>query len=140
MRIDKDCIFCKIVAGDIPSTKLFEDDAVLAFMDIMPLNRGHLLVIPKEHFETVFDITPELYGRLYAEVCRFARAVKASIEPPGLNVMQLNGRAGNQVVKHLHIHVVPRWEGDGLTICAWEPVPGDMNDIARAAEIVKEKL
>jgi histidine triad (HIT) family protein len=140
MRTDKQCIFCKIVAGDIPSIKLFEDEAVLAFMDIMPLNRGHLLVIPKEHFETVFDIEPDLYGRLCSVACRLAKAVKAAIEPPGLNVMQLNGRAGNQVVQHLHIHLVPRWEGDGLTICAWEPVPGDMTDIARAAEIIKAKL
>lgn len=140
MRRDRDCVFCKIVAGEVPSTKLFEDETILAFMDIMPLNRGHLLVIPKEHVETVFDIEPELYGRLYSVVCRLAKAVKASIAPHGANVMQLNGKAGNQVVKHLHIHLVPRWEADGLTICSWEPIPGDMSDITRAAENIKANL
>jgi histidine triad (HIT) family protein len=140
MKTSKDCIFCKIVAGEIPCTRVFEDDFVLAFMDISPLNKGHLLVIPKEHFLDIIEIDPKLYGHLASVVCNLAKAVKASIDPEGMNVMQLNGKAGNQVVPHLHMHLVPRWTGDGLTICAWEPIPGDKNEIMKDSESIKAKL
>ncbi|MGC9028946.1 MAG: HIT domain-containing protein, partial [Desulfomonilaceae bacterium] len=79
MNVRSDCIFCKIVAGDIPCTKVFEDSRVLSFMDICPLNKGHLLVIPKEHFETILDIPPELYGHMASVVCRIARAVQDAL-------------------------------------------------------------
>jgi histidine triad (HIT) family protein len=140
MSAKEDCIFCKIISGKLPGTKIYEDDDAVVIMDIMPLNRGHLLVIPKEHFENILEIDPELYGRLHTIVAKTAGAVDASISPEGMNVMQLNGKAGNQVVPHVHIHLVPRWEGDGLTICGWEPVPGDMDDIAASAEEIKAKL
>lgn len=140
MKTSKDCIFCKIVAGEIPCTKVFEDDFVLAFMDISPLNKGHLLVIPKEHFLDIIEIDPKLYGHMASVVCNLAKAVKASIDPEGMNVMQLNGKAGNQVVPHLHMHLVPRWTGDGLTICAWEPIPGDKDAIMKDADNIKANL
>ncbi len=140
MKTSKDCIFCKIVAGEIPCIKVYEDESALAFMDISPLNEGHLLVIPKEHFETILDVEPELYGRLAAILCRLAKAVNAGLAPDGMNLMQLNGKAGNQVVPHVHLHLVPRWTGDGLTITAWEPVPGDMARIAATAEVIKGRL
>jgi histidine triad (HIT) family protein len=140
MKTSKDCIFCKIVAGEIPCTKVFEDDFVLAFMDISPLNKGHLLVIPKEHLLDIIEIDPKLYGHVASVICNLAKAVKASIDPEGMNVMQLNGKAGNQVVPHLHMHLVPRWTGDGLAICAWEPIPGDKNEIVKDAESIKAEL
>lgn len=140
MNTRNDCIFCKIVAGEIPCTKLFEDDEVLSFMDISPLNRGHLLVIPKEHYETILDIPPELYGFIAQAICKIAKVVGASLEPHGMNVMQLNGEAGNQVVPHVHMHLVPRWFDDKLTICSWEPVLGDREDIALAAEEIKARI
>jgi histidine triad (HIT) family protein len=112
----------------------------LAFMDISPLNKGHLLVIPKEHCLDIIEIDPKLYGHLASVICNLAKAVKASIDPEGMNVMQLNGKAGNQVVPHLHMHLVPRWTGDGLAICAWEPIPGDKNEIMKDAESIKAKL
>jgi len=140
MNVRSDCIFCKIVAGVIPCTKLFEDDKVLSFMDISPLNKGHLLVIPKEHYETILDIPPELYGLMALLVCKIAKAVGASLEPHGMNVMQLNGEAGNQVVPHLHMHLVPRWFNDKLTICSWEPVTGDRAEITLAADEIKSKI
>lgn len=135
-----DCIFCKIAAGEIPCSKVFEDDATLAFMDIAPLNKGHVLVIPKNHFGNILEIDEETYGRLFSVICRIAKAVGAGISPDGMNVLQLNGKAANQVVPHLHIHIVPRWTGDGLTISAWEPVTGDMKDISATAELIKSKL
>ncbi len=140
MKRRDDCIFCKIVAGEIPCTRVYEDDRVLAFMDICPLNKGHLLVIPKEHFEHIGEIDPELYGYLYAVICRLAQATREALQPPGMNVMQLNGKAGNQVVPHVHVHLVPRWEGDGLAICAWEPVAGNKDEIAAHAANIKSKL
>ena len=140
MRTRSDCIFCKIVAGQIPCTKVFEDDSALAFMDICPLNKGHLLVIPKEHHEDILEMEPGLYGHLASLICKLAKAVNLSLAPHGMNVMQLNGKAGNQVVPHVHLHLVPRWEGDALTICAWEPVPGDPNEITAVADTIKAKL
>jgi histidine triad (HIT) family protein len=135
-----DCIFCKIAAGEIPCTKIFEDDITLAFMDIAPISKGHLLVIPKNHFDNILEIDEETYGRLFSVICRVAKAVGASIIPDGMTVMQLNGKAANQEVPHLHIHIVPRWTGDGLKISAWDSVPGDMKDISHNAENIKSKL
>jgi histidine triad (HIT) family protein len=140
MGKSEDCIFCKIVAGQVPCCKVFEDNRALAFMDIMPLNKGHLLVVPKDHSENIFEIDDDLYGHLMSLISRLAKAVKAAVQPDGMNIMQLNGRAGNQVVPHLHIHIVPRWTGDGLTITAWNPVPGNMDEISAAAELIKSRL
>lgn len=140
MRMDKDCIFCRIVAGEVPSTRIYEDERTLAFMDIMPLNKGHILVIPKEHFGSIVDIDPQLYGHLASVISRMAKAVQATLNPDGMNVLQLNGRAGNQLVPHLHVHLVPRWTGDGLTISSWEPVMGNQEEIAATAELIKAVL
>ncbi len=129
MKTDPDCIFCKIVAGEIPCTKVFEDELVLAFMDISPLNKGHVLVVPKEHFGTVLEMTAPLYGHCASVLCTLAKAAQKALEPDGINFMQLNGKAANQMVPHVHMHLVPRWEGDGLTISAWEPQPGDQDAI-----------
>lgn len=135
-----DCIFCKIVRGQIPCVKVFEDEKALAFMDIAPLNQGHILVIPKNHYETILDIEPESYGWLAKITSRISVAIQKSVNPDGINIMQLNGKAANQVVPHLHIHIVPRNYGDGLSICAWEPAPGPMDQIKATAEAIKAYL
>lgn len=140
MRTMEDCIFCKIVAGKIPCTKVYEDDVALAMMDISPLNRGHLLVVPKEHFGNIVEIDPGLYGHICSLTCTISKAVQTALNPDGMNVQQLNGKAANQVVPHLHIHLVPRWEGDGITISNWDPVMGDQDDIAAAAQAIRSKL
>lgn len=134
------CIFCKLVAGEIPSHRVYEDDDTVAFMDISPLSRGHLLVVPRAHHAQIFDIDPELYGRVATVAARVAAALRKSLAPDGLNVMQLNGESANQAVPHLHIHLVPRWESDGLSISKWEPVPGDMDAIAATAASVRELM
>ncbi|MGC8658111.1 MAG: HIT family protein [Desulfomonilaceae bacterium] len=135
-----DCIFCKIVNGQIPCVKVFEDENALAFMDIAPLNQGHILVIPKNHYETILDIEPDLYGWLGKIASNISVAIQKTLNPDGINIMQLNGKAANQVVPHLHIHIVPRNYGDGLSICAWEPVPGSMDQIKATAEAVRANL
>ncbi|MFH0825186.1 MAG: HIT family protein [Pseudomonadota bacterium] len=140
MKSSDDCIFCRIVAGTIPCVKVFEDDKVLAFMDVNPLNRGHLLVIPKEHWVTIDEVDPDLYAHVGSVLCRLAKAVRSAVNPEGMTVMQLNGRAGNQVVPHLHVHLVPRWENDGLPITAWDPVPGDPAERVEIAEAIKAAL
>jgi histidine triad (HIT) family protein len=140
MSLNENCIFCKIIAGQIPSIKIYEDQICLAFMDISPLNEGHLLVVPKDHCETILEISPEEYGHLYQTACKLAAIVKNTLNPDGINIMQLNGKAANQVVPHLHVHLVPRWNGDGLTISAWEPIMGDKSQINSVAEKIKSNL
>ncbi|MGD9817583.1 MAG: HIT family protein [Desulfomonilaceae bacterium] len=140
MRKDDSCIFCKIVEGFIPCIKVYEDDRLLAFMDINPLNTGHTLVIPKEHFENIFEIPAEDYGSLSSVASKIASAIKKALNPDGINIMQLNGKAANQVVPHLHMHITPRWHGDNLTISSWEPKPGDVESIKENAQAIIAQL
>jgi histidine triad (HIT) family protein len=135
-----DCIFCKIVNNEIPSVKVYEDDRVFAFLDINPLNAGHLLVIPKAHAETIHEISEADFVAVAAATHKLATAVKKALNPDGINLMQLNGKAANQVVPHLHVHIVPRWSGDGLTICKWELVAGDMEAIKAVAEKIQKAM
>ncbi len=109
-----DCIFCKIVAGEIPSAKLYEDEHVLAFMDINPLAEGHVLVIPKVHYETLDEMSADDVAALTRCLPGLVRAVRSAVHADGLNVLQNNGRVSGQVVMHVHIHLIPRVPGDGL--------------------------
>lgn len=135
-----DCIFCKIVSNEIPSIKVYEDDRVFAFMDINPLNDGHLLIVPKTHAATVHEITEADFLAVMSATHKLTAAVKKALNPEGINLMQLNGRAANQVVPHLHVHIVPRWSGDGLPISQWEPVTGNMEKIEGVAEKIQRAL
>ena len=135
-----DCIFCKIVSGDIPSVKVYEDDRVLAFMDINPINDGHLLIIPKAHASTIHEIAEADFLAVMAAARKLAVAVQGALNPDGINLMQLNGKAANQVVPHLHVHIVPRWSGDGVTVSRWEIVPGDMQKIKSLGEQIQKAL
>ena len=135
-----DCIFCKIAAGEIPSVKVYEDDRVLAFMDINPLSEGHLLIIPKAHAATIYEITEDDFLAVMSATHKLADAVKKALNPDGINLLQLNGRAANQVVPHLHMHIVPRWSGDGLTISQWDMVAGDMENIKAVAEKIQGEM
>jgi histidine triad (HIT) family protein len=135
-----DCIFCKIVRNEIPSVKAYEDDRVLAFMDINPLNEGHLLIVPKGHAATLHEITEADFLAVMSVTHKLAAAVKKALNPEGINLLQLNGKAANQVVPHLHVHIVPRWSGDGLTISQWEMVAGDMEKIRGVAEKIQSEI
>ena len=110
----KDCIFCKIVSGQIPATKIFEDDVVLVFLDIGPISDGHALVVPKQHFEKLHDCQPDLLGQVCSRLGKIAGAVVAAMNCDGYNVLCNNGRAAGQVVEHLHFHIIPRNLGDGV--------------------------
>lgn len=133
------CIFCKIVKGEIPAVKVYEDEKVLAFMDINPINDGHTLVIPKKHAENIFEISPEDLSEVISVAHKIARAIKNSLNPEGLTVVQLNGRVAGQMVPHFHVHLIPRKEDDPLKI-SWMMIPGDMGKIRTAAEKIKNNL
>ncbi len=111
--MSNNCIFCKIVAGTLPCTKIYEDDDLLAFMDIGPVVKGHSLVIPKKHYNTIED-TPEIVlQKLIVVVKKIACAQKRALNADGINVSQANGQTAGQVVPHLHFHIIPRFETDG---------------------------
>lgn len=111
-----DCIFCKIVRGEIPSNKLYEDADTLAFLDINPVNPGHTLVIPKQHAKNIFDISAEQWAKVQATVHQLARAVEQAVSADGVNVMMNNREHAGQVVDHAHVHLIPRFKGDGLKL------------------------
>ena len=139
MASDPNCIFCKIVKGEIPSFRLYEDAETLAFMDINPVHDGHCLVIPKAHSTNVFEIDPEDFAAAARTAAKLARAVKAAIPCDGFNLMQANGKGAGQSVGHLHLHILPRRSGDGL-LFNWEPKPGERDRIAAVAERIREFL
>jgi histidine triad (HIT) family protein len=126
------CIFCRIVAGELPSDRLFEDDRTLAFMDNRPGPRGHSLVIPQRHAEGVYDVDPEELAAVARTAQRVARAAKDGLGCGGVNLVQSTGAVAFQTVFHLHFHVIPRYEDDDVRL-PWLPKPGDPKSIADAA-------
>ncbi|MBI4021566.1 MAG: HIT family protein [Candidatus Aenigmarchaeota archaeon] len=109
----KDCLFCRIVQGEIPSKKVYEDSGALAFLDINPRNPGHTLVIPKRHAETIFDLPEAEAARLFPAVKKVAAMVKSGMQAQGISICQNNGSAAGQVVGHLYVHVIPRFLSEG---------------------------
>jgi len=112
---DDACVFCKITRKQASASVVYEDESVLAFLDIRPLNEGHTLVIPKEHYATVFDAPEELVANIHKIVKRVAIAVREVTRADGVSIIQQNGKAADQEVFHLHVHVIPRFEGQKLT-------------------------
>ena len=112
MNHDPNCVFCKIAAGQIPAAKVYEDDEVLAFLDIGPLAPAHTLLIPKAHYETLDQVPPELAAAMGELLPSLVRAVQAAAGAEGANVLQNNGRVAHQAVPHVHFHVIPRKSGD----------------------------
>ena len=134
-----DCVFCKIIAGEIPCFKLHEDDDTLAFMDINPASEGHALVIPKEHSADVHGISDAAISSTVVTAKKIASAIEKTLNPGGLNLVQCNGPAAAQSVLHFHMHVLPRNEGDELKL-NWGLQPGDMNAIGKLAERIRAHL
>lgn len=114
-----DCIFCKIIKGEIPAVKVYENDKVVAFLDIHPINPGHTLVVPKEHFENLLDGGDEILKEVMLTIRQVAWAITKAFDLKGFNVEQNNGRVAGQVIPHLHWHIIPRFPDDGL-----RPWPG----------------
>ncbi len=134
-----DCIFCKIIAGQIPCHKLYEDDTVLAFLDIGPLSRGHCLVIPKAHYATLDETPPQVVAACASVLPRLGQAVVAVTGAAGWNVLQNNGAVAGQEVGHVHFHVIPRNKDDGQGF-RWPAGKLDPGDAKRLVEEIAEKL
>jgi len=139
MSDEAECIFCKIVAGEIPCFRIYEDEATLAFMDINPANEGHALVIPKVHAADVHAISEEAIAATVVTARKVAGAVTRVMTPEGLNLLQCNGPAAAQSVMHFHMHVLPRCEGDEL-LMNWGLAPGEMDAIGALAERIRAEL
>ncbi len=108
MNSSEDCIFCKIVRGEIPASVVFEDEVVLAFMDVFPVTDGHCLIIPKNHYENMFDIDPHVISHLGRKLADLTRSVNRAFQPEGVLNIAANGSGAGQEVPHLHFHVIPR--------------------------------
>ncbi len=132
------CVFCAIVAGRLPSHQVWQDAATLAFMDIRPACEGHLLVIPRRHFETLYEADDETLAAVAASTRRVALALRAALEPDGLSVVQANGEAAGQSVAHYHVHLLPRTRGQRLRMHGAEP--GDPERLAALAARIAERL
>lgn len=125
------CIFCKIVEGSLPSEKIYEDEHVVAMMDIMPVTKGHVLIIPKNHRENIYEMTEDEAANLFKVAPKIANILKEEFTPAGMNLLQNNGAPAGQAVFHFHLHFIPRYdETDGYS-SNWDP---------KVEEFTKEKI
>lgn len=131
--IDKDCVFCKIASGDIPSASIYEDPNFKVILDLGPASKGHALILPKDHYADLCSMDDEGAAKVFPLAKRIGRAMKKSLKCDGFNVVQNNGLAAGQTVFHFHVHIIPRYEG-GPKIVSWEPgkaEPGSLEQLAR---------
>jgi histidine triad (HIT) family protein len=138
VKMADDCIFCKIVREEIPSSKVYEDKEILAFLDIMPVNKGHALVIPKQHFETLMDVPDDLLQKMVVALKKVSAAVLKGAGADGVSIAMSNYAAAGQVVPHAHMHVIPRLSSDGLKL--WPQHKYDEGEIDSYAEKIKKAL
>ena len=134
-----DCIFCKIAAGKIPSATIYEDSHFRVFLDINPATKGHCLIVPKEHFENIYELDADTAGKAFILATLISRALKNVLGCDGLNVVQNNGPIAGQSVFHFHMHLIPRYRDDGLSLLV-EQEPGDMEEIQRIRQLLKDEL
>jgi histidine triad (HIT) family protein len=131
-----DCVFCAIAAGEIPSFKIFEDGEFLAYLDINPFSKGHALVIPKEHYPCLAETPDDVLARQIATVKKVATRICSALGADGYNVLQNNGEAAGQTVRHIHFHVIPRYEGGGVS---FEGAKADMAELSALADAINGK-
>jgi len=112
----ENCIFCKIISGDIPSATIFENDEFKVILDRFPATKGHVLVLPKAHYANIFELDPDLGGKLFTLAIRIAGIVKKATGATDMNILQNNGPLAGQTVDHFHLHIIPRYEGDSVTV------------------------
>ncbi len=139
LKLDSECIFCKIVKGDIPCAKVFEDDKVLSFLDISPANKGHALIVTKNHYETLLDIPDEDLNDLMIKARKIARAMSSALGSEGFNVLMNNKKVAGQLVPHAHVHIIPRFNGDGIEL-NWKTKKYDDKEIDEYKEKIAKFL
>ena len=133
-----DCLFCKIIKGEVPSQKVYEDDKCFAFLDINPVNKGHTLVVHKQHSKDLFDSTPEMLRELITCVQKVSKAVKEGVNADGINIGQSNGSDAGQVIFHLHFHIMPRFKNDGRKL--WHGDKASEEELKEVKERVVSQL
>jgi len=133
-----DCIFCKIVRGELLSFKIYEDDNTLAFLDIRPVNPGHTLVVPKRHSANIFDVSKERWSEVAETVRIVALGVEKATAADGVNINMNNREHAGQVVDHLHVHIIPRFKGDGFRL--WPQTPYKEGEAAKVQEKIKAQI
>ncbi|KGP72269.1 HIT family protein [Pontibacillus yanchengensis] len=140
--MSQDCIFCKIIDGDIPSAKVYEDEYVYAFLDISQTTKGHTLVIPKQHTRNIFETDATTAEQLFSRVPKVANAIKEAFHPVGLNMLNNNEEAAGQSVFHLHIHLIPRYGSDDGFGAKWETHTEDYSneDLQSIASSISEQV
>lgn len=136
----EDCIFCKIIRGEFPCFKVYENKRVLAFEDINPVSDGHTLVIPKNHAENLWEISDDDLTAIHIASKKIIQGIKDALKPDGVAAVQLNGRGANQVVMHYHLHLIPRAEGAPPLPIKWEVKEGDMDKIKQMSEKIASAI
>jgi len=136
---DESCIFCRIAQKQVPASFVYEDEKAIAFLDIKPLNEGHTLVIPKSHYESIFEIPVDLISQLHGVTKRIALAVKKATNADGISISQQNGKAAGQEIFHLHVHIIPRYEGQKLPSFS-EVSQADQEKLSQTAAKIRKHL
>jgi len=131
------CIFCKIVKGEIDSAKIYEDENTFAFLDINPLTKGHCLIIPKEHFENIFDIDAKILEKIIITAKDVSEKIKKSLKADGLNLLQSNGSKAGQEIPHFHLHIIPRYKNDGV-VGNWGHINPKKTNFEELKKLAKE--
>ena len=134
-----DCIFCKIANGEIPSATVYEDSICRVILDVNPANKGHALIIPKEHFDNIYSMDAETAAKIFTIATEVAKAQKAELNPDGLNILQNNGEAAGQTVFHCHMHLVPRYIKDNVTM-TWIPGKADTEELSALSKALRKRI
>lgn len=134
-----DCIFCKIANGEIPSATVYEDSICRVILDVNPANKGHALIIPKEHFDNIYSMDAETAAKIFIIATEVAKAQKAELNPDGLNILQNNGEAAGQTVFHFHMHLVPRYIKDNVTM-TWIPGKADTEELSALSKALRKRI
>lgn len=134
-----DCIFCKIANGEIPSATVYEDSVCRVILDVNPANKGHALIIPKEHFDNIYSIDAETAAKIFTIATEVAKAQKAELNPDGLNILQNNGEVAGQTVFHFHMHLVPRYIKDNVTM-TWIPGKADTEELSTLSKALRKRI
>ena len=134
-----ECIFCKIANGEIPSATVYEDSICRVILDVNPANKGHALIIPKEHFDNIYSMDAETAAKIFTIATEVAKAQKAELNPDGLNILQNNGEAAGQTVFHFHMHLVPRYIKDNVTM-TWIPGKADTEELSALSKALRKRI
>ena len=135
----QDCIFCRIISGEIPSTTIYENSKFKVIMDIAPANKGHVLILPKEHYDNIYDIDTATAGELFELAVMTARALKSVLDCDGMNILQNNGTVAGQTVFHFHMHIIPRYEGDTVNI-GWKELSYQDGEMEQLREAIRKEM